>query len=511
MYILVNNVNVFDPSKKKFFLGGIAIIGQRVVEVYSDSPAVPLDHFDRVIDGKGFYAIPGFFDIHSRGDLAMISDPSRLSALSQGITTEVIGNDGFSVAPIRHSNYMLHSQYVAASLGNPQLKWHWESTSQYLDMLHAKNGTNVIFYAPHGTMRLEASLNTSLSSTGLTALSHLLERALDEGAVGLSVSCTQSPSKDGWKNDHEMTTLLSLLKKKNAALSVCVEDSPSPFKDVERAIHLAKTMGVKLHISKLFSSSDDNAEEIIPLLEKSKKDLPGLIVDTSSYSTRLLKLSSILPFWVKEISSEELRIKLKKPETVQDIFDSLNLKEEYLEKLKLIVTSKKEFKKHEGSLLEHMAMVRDETIYDILLNFVLFDSDKTFFEYEAVRPDILKKAFDLPFVLPSTGGYLDGRSLPDMFGAIPAYIKDLSGLDIIKIGSKLAMIPADFYGIKWGIKKGYKANMIIINPAQVYSEADYNNPRALSEGFEYIIVNGKIAFEKGKGTGLRSGEVLSWG
>jgi len=510
MDILVNNVQLYDPLKKKFALGGIAIVEQRIVEIYSETSSIPLDHFDRIIDGKGLYAMPGFFDVHSRGDLAMVSDPSRLSALSQGITCEVIGNDGFGVAPIKHTNYMLHSQYVAHSLGNPQLKWHWESTSQYLNLLHEKNATNMIFYAPHGTMRLETSLNTLLSSTGLSALMHLLERAMDEGAAGVSVSCVQNPSHDGWKNDHEMGTIATLLKKKNGILSVCLCGSPHPFRDIERAVHIARTAGIKLHLSRLFSENDDNAEEILPLLEKSKREVPGLLVDVSPYPTRLLKLSNILPAWVKEISSEELRLKLKRTEAVQGLFDSLDLKEEYLEKIKLVLTSKKEFKKHEGELLEHIAMERDETIYDVLLNLVLFDADKTFFEYEAVRPDVLKKFFDLPFVVPATSGYLDSRVLPDMYGAIPTYIKHFSDLDPVKIVTKLSTSPAEFYGVKWGIKKSYKANLLILDPAHAYSEADFDNPRSLAEGLDCVIVNGRIAFEKSKSTGLRCGEVLSW-
>ncbi len=510
MDLLVNNVQVFDHLKKKFSLGGIAIIDQRIIDVYSEASSLPLDHFDRIIDGKGLYAMPGFFDVHSCGDLAMVSDPSRLSALSQGIISEVIGNDGFGVAPIKHSNYMLHSQYVAHSLGNPQLKWHWESTSQYLNLLHEKNATNIIFYAPHGTMRLEASLNTSLSNTGLDALIRLLERAMDEGAVGVSMSCVQSPSRDGWKNDHEMAAIAELLKKKGGILSVCLCGSPHSFKDIERAVQIAKTAGIKLHLSRLFYDNDDNAEEILPLLEKSKKELSGFLVDVSPYPTRLLKLSSILPYWVKEISSEELRIRLKKVEAVQELFDSLNFREEYLEKVKLVLTSKKEFKKHEGELLEHIAMVRDETLYEVLLDLVLFDADKTFFEYDAVKPDILKRLFDLPFVVPATSGYLDSRVMPDMYGSIPVCIKNFSGLDPVKIATKLAMMPAEFYGIKWGIKKSYKANLLILDPTHIDSEADFDNPRSLAEGIDCVIVNGRIAFEKNKSTGLRCGEVLSW-
>ena len=66
---------------------------------------------------------------------------------------------------------------------------------------------------------------------------------MDEGACGISISCSQSPSRDGWKNDHEMAAIASLLKTKNGILSVCLCGSPHPFKDIERAVQIAKTAG----------------------------------------------------------------------------------------------------------------------------------------------------------------------------------------------------------------------------------------------------------------------------
>ena len=97
-----------------------------------------------------------------------------------------------------------------------------------------------------------------------------------------------------------------------------------------------------------------------------------------------------------------------------------------------------------------------------------------------------------------------------MFGAIPTYIKNYSGLDPLKIVTKLALTPAEFYGVKWGIKKSYKANILLMDPKQVYSDADFDTPRSLAEGIDCVVVNGRIAFEKNKSTGIRCGEVLSW-
>lgn len=510
MDVLINNAIIYDAEEKKSFLGGVSIIDSRIAEVYSEHSVIPADRFDRVIDAKAKYLLPGFFDVHSRGDLAMVSENSRTSALAQGITVEVVGQDGFSVAPISSKNYMLHGEYVTSSLGNPQLKWRWESVFEYLDLIHGKNGTNVIFYAPHGTMRLESSLNPVLSQEGLSALKYLLERAMDEGAAGMSLSVSQSPSKDGWQNNTEMELLLKVLKRKNGILCVNLENSSDIKKDVDRAMSLAKSHGLRLHLSGVLIHDPSSYMALFSSLDKKKKEIPGLLVDISPYNNRLIKLIELLPKDFKSMSPEEVRVALKKAEVTQEVLDHINVHEQYLEKIKVVATSNRELKKYEGLLLDDISKERGESIYELLLSLLIFDLDKTVFEYEAVSPSVLKYAFEHEFVLPATSGCVDGRYTPDIFGAITRYISHYSEKDPSKIAEKLSWYPSKFYGMKWGVKQGLKANLVLLDMDGVYSESDFINPRALASGAEYIIMNGKVIWEKGKVVGPKSGEVVSW-
>ena len=510
MDVLINNAIIYDPEESKSFFGGVAIIGSRIAEVYSEHSVIPVDKFDRVIDAKTKYLFPGFIDVHSRGDLAMVSENSRISAISQGIALEVIGQDGFSVAPISSKNYMLHGEYVFSSLGNPQLRWRWESVFEYLDMIHGKNGTNVLFYAPHGTMRLEASLNTKLSPTGISALKYSLEKAMDDGAIGMSVSVWQSPSKDGWEDNAEMETLLSVLKKKNGILCVNLENPKNIRKDIDRAFGFAKSYGLKLHLSGLLIHDASEYMEIIASLDRKKKEIPGLLLDISPYNSRLIKLLELLPEDYRSLSPEEIRIKLKNPEAIQEVFNHLNIHEQYLRKIRLVATSKKDLKKHENHLLEDVAKEKGESIHNIILSLLMFDIENSVFEYEAVSPSVLKYAFENEFVLPATSGCMEGRYTPDIFGAITRYISHYSEKDSSKIAEKLSVYPAKFYGLKWGIKQGLKANLALVDVDSTFSEGDFVNPRVIADGTEYVVVNGKIIWEKGKVTGSRNGEVITW-
>ncbi|MEI6092503.1 MAG: hypothetical protein WCQ47_02330 [bacterium] len=510
MDFLITNAKLVDPLSKKIFPGGVAVVGTRIVEIYNEEPSIPVNHFDRVIDAKGKYLLPGFFDVHSKSDLYSLADPSRINALSQGILVEVIGQDAFSVAPVSSKNCLLHTELSAPSLGNPQLNWRWESVFQYLDHLHLKTASNMLFYSPHGTMRLECSLNPKLSSTGLSALAYIFEKSMDDGAIGLSISSHLEPSNIGWDDDKELSMLLNILKKKEGVLCVNIERSKKILKDVDKAITLARTYGLRLHISRILPNSVSHVDSMLSIIDKRKKETQGVIVDISPYTSRLLKLADLLPKSMRNESSEEIRIKFKKSENVKTLLSGLDYNEHELEALKLVTSSKKDMKKYEGVSLENISMEKDETVYDTILGLLTTDFDKVFVEHPVIDSEHLRKIFEYSFVIPATTGYREGRYLPDMFSTIPTYFNNYSKGDVSNLISKLSSTPAEFYKIKWGIKKGLKANFILLDTDSFIGESTYTDPRKLSEGIDLAVVNGKIALEKNKPTGSRTGEVLSW-
>jgi len=511
MDFLVTNARVIDQVSKEESKASVAVVDDRIIDIsHEDSSLIPLDKFDRVIDAQGKFLLPGFFDIHSRADLSLISDPLRLSAISQGILVEVIGQDGLGVAPISTKNYLAHYQYVNSSLGNSQLEWRWQSVFNYLDKLNNKTSSNVIFYAPYGTMRLEASLNPKLSLEGESALVYILERAMDEGAVGLSISTNQVPAVLGWLDTNELIPLLKVLHKKKGILSVDVQGSKNILKDIEKAVLLAKNHGLKLHISRLSVQKEVELDKIFNYLEKSKKDLLSILIDSSPYTGRLLRFIDFLPSNLRNLSSEELRIKLRRPETLEKSFNNSEIAVEDIESARLVTTSRRDMKRHEGSRLIDIALELDESVYQTLLKFLEFDSEETFLEYQATSDDVLKKIFAQNYVLPASTGCVKGRMVPEMFSSIPMYFNNFANMDVFDLVQRLCDLPSSFYAVKWGVARNILANFILIDPQNFNYSFDYNSPGELAKGIEMAVVNGKIILEKNKLSSLRSGRVLSW-
>lgn len=510
MDFIITNSRIIDPLSKKVFMASVAVVDDRIIDVNEGPSSIPLDRFDRVIDAEGKFLLPGFFDIHSRGDLSLISEPSRPSALFQGILVEVIGQDGLGVAPVSSKNYLTHYQYISSSLANPELEWNWESVFSYLDKLNGRVSSNVLFYAPYGTMRLEASFNAKLSSEGESALVYILERAMDEGAVGLSISTHQVPAVLGWLDTNELIPLLKVLYKKKGILSVDVENSKNIVKDIEKAILLAKNHSLKLHISRMNIQKEKVLDQIISNLDRAGKELPSILVDASPYSGKLLRFIDFLPSNLKGLSGEELRIKLRRSDILRKKFEDGDISEEDIDSSKLISTTRRDMKKHEGSRLIDIALGLDESVYAVLLKFLEFDSETTFLEYQNTNDDILRKTFAQTNVLPATSGFVRGRIVPEMFSSVPMYFNDLAKRDIISVLHKLCELPSKFYGLKWGIARGLLANFILIDPDNFTYNFDYNLPKDLPKGVELAVVNGKVVMENAKLSSFRSGRVLSW-
>jgi N-acyl-D-amino-acid deacylase len=479
MDIVLDNANIIDFSKKKSYIGGLVIVDKHIVDIYSGTLGNLYEKAKIVIDCKGKPILPGFWDIHSKGELSCISDPSRVSAVSQGVTVEVLGNDGFSVAPVTSKNYLLHTQYVAPYLGNQHIKWKWESLTEYLAFLNKRVSTNSLYYLPYGTLRMESTISPILSSEAIASLKYSVEKYIDEGGIGLSVSVSRSPSSLGWTNNDELRPLLDILKRNNSILNVSLENTENIIPSIDKAITLANLFNLKLHISRLPFRTSEQCESVINLFDKRAKELEQLIVDVSPYSTRLFRITEL-------INTEPAG------------------------SMKFVSSNDAELKQYEGLTLTEMAKRRKEDMAATLLFLLKKDSEKVFMEKEVVEKRCFAKLFSLPYVVPASTGLAIGKPVPDIFGTFAKYIEDFGKGDMVELSKRLSLFPAEFFGHKWGVKKGLAANLLVLDTETLKSNASFSSPASLSNGVVLTIVNGKICWEKGGAIGEKSGQVLSW-
>src|SRR5438552_6456688 len=236
----------------------------------------------RVIDARGQVVAPGFIDIHTHSDFTLPLNPRAESKIRQGVTLEVVGNCGFSVAPALPGRTAALREYLASSA--PWLPFHDTTFAAYADAFPATS-VNVILQVGHNTLRLMTAGMDDRPLTGdeLAAMERLLEEALEAGAWGLSSGLFPPPGS--YAAAEEIHALARVLRRHGAAYASHVRDEADRGAEAMReAIAVAEATGVHVQIAHLKRSGVDNwggAAGLLGEIEAVRRR--GLPVDCDAY------------------------------------------------------------------------------------------------------------------------------------------------------------------------------------------------------------------------------------
>ena len=208
--ILIRGGLVIDGSGRPGEFGDVGIRGAQITAVGRSLP----NGWAKVIDAEGLAVTPGFIDIKTHSDFTLPINPKAESKVRQGVTTEIIGHCGFSVAPVLPGKLELIRDYLSASA--PWLPFREMRFPEYLDTFPA-TAVNAGMLVGHHTLRLNVMGMAARAPTAseLAQMTALLEEALDAGALGLSTGLFTPPSS--YADRDEIVALCALLKRHNAA------------------------------------------------------------------------------------------------------------------------------------------------------------------------------------------------------------------------------------------------------------------------------------------------------
>ncbi|MBO0791617.1 MAG: amidohydrolase family protein, partial [Ktedonobacteraceae bacterium] len=190
--LLLKNARIIDGSGKTAFNGAIAITGQRIAALGPHLAEEALT----IIDTRGQVVAPGFVDTHTHDDLAILRGSTVPMKVQQGVTTVVIGNCGFGLAPTTPTYSEVVRNYSAAVLGQDDQPWNWQTTTELFEALHALPlGQNVRALLPHNPVRVAAMGFAQRAATKqeITAQETLVEEAMQAGAAGMSLGLMYIP------------------------------------------------------------------------------------------------------------------------------------------------------------------------------------------------------------------------------------------------------------------------------------------------------------------------------
>jgi N-acyl-D-amino-acid deacylase len=520
--LLIKNGRIISGMGNPWHWGDLAIVRNKIVKI----GRLTKKEARRTINAKGSIVSPGFIDGHSHSDLFILFDPKATAKIMQGVTTENVGMDGMSVAPIDEINIPDWRKHLSGLAGDPKIDWKWRSFSDYLDAIDAlPTSGNVSSYVGLGTIRLKVMGMTDRETTGdeIDQMKRIAAQAMEEGARGISAGLIYPPSQ--YQTLSEMVEIAKVVRAYDGIYDVHMRsEGDGLIQAMEEVIEVGRQSGIPVLITHFKAMGKKNwglSEKALKMLEDVRREGLEVTIAQYPYTAGSTMLHAVIPPWYHSKGPDNLIQMLREDrgpikKDMRERMDWENWsKSNGWENIVVSSVESDANKKYEGKSIAEVASMRNlddpaDAALDLLaeeelaVGMIMFCMD----EEDVTR--IMKH----PSVSFITDGLLGGKPHPRVYGTFPRilgrYVRDQSVLSLEEAVRKMTSLPAEKLRLKTKgvIAEDYDADITIFNPDVIIDNATYGNPRQFSPGIEWVIVNGKIVVENGKHTNATPGRTI---
>jgi N-acyl-D-amino-acid deacylase len=514
---------VADGTGAPVFRADIGLRGAQVAAIGTDLQGID------VLDCRDHVIAPGFIDGHSHSDLAVLADPRLPMKVRQGITLEVLGQDGMSVAPVQMQERRAWRRELAGLLGDHDIEWNWSTVADFLARLgEARASVDLAYLAPHGALRqfVIGADPRRLTLDELATMQALLGSCLDAGACGLSVGLAYAPSV--YATTEELIALGRILAQRRRPLVAHIRNEGDRLEvALDELIDVGERSGCAIHISHLKIAGPRNwkrLDVVLATLESARRRGVRLTADQYPYTAASTWLSSILPPWAKEGGAERTVARLREGETRERLRRELggdgpfpwDNHWSWTGPSGIVLSDVPSGHRREwlGRRLSDIAESEGqdplELALDLLAEEVLQPAMIAFTQDESVIEALLR----LPWVSVGTDGLLGGRPHPRAYGTFPRvlsrYVRERRVLSLEEAVRKMTMQAASALGLSdvGIVKEGARANLVVFDPEQVADTATYDDPMHFPIGIPHVLVGGVPVLRGGEMTGAGPGVTL---
>lgn len=525
MKTLLKNGLIVDGNKHKPFIGNI-LIEDEFIRTVGD---INIHDADKTIDLNGLTIAPGFIDTHSHSDLEVLIKPKVLPKIMQGITTEILGQDGISMAPLPTKYINSWRKNLAGLDGeSDSIKWNYETTQNYLKILQdVQPGVNECYLVPHGNIRMEAMGldNRQATETELRKMCEITKREMANGAIGLSSGLIYMPCAYG--KTEELIEMCKVVAQNDGIFVVHQRsEADTIINSMKEVIDIGRQSGVKIHFSHFKVCGKKNwqyIDEMLELLNDAEKEGIQISFDQYPYVAGSTMLGVILPPWVHDGGTnkvlERLQDKSLRKKIIYDIEHGINGWDNFIDFAGLdgiyITSVKHEQNKNAiGLNLIELGKLKGKNPYDAVFDLLLEEENSVGMVDFYGTEDHVKRLLKRPEMNVCTDGLLSGKPHPRVYGAFPRilgkYVREEKTLLLEEAVYKMTKKPADtFHLTKRGqLKPGYYADITVFDKDTIIDKGTFTNPAQYPDGIYYVFVNGKLAITGKRHTGNQSGKVL---
>jgi dihydroorotase/N-acyl-D-amino-acid deacylase len=526
--LLIRGGHIIDGAGNPWFEGSVAVKDGKIAAV----GRLPHARARQVIDASGMVVAPGFIDLHNHSDYTLLVDGNAQSAIRQGITTVIIGEDA-SAGPVTDAN----SVNINKSPRPADFKVDWKTLGEYFARLQ-QSGTavNVASYVGSGQawMNVLGNVDRRPTPDEMAGMQKIVDEAMNEGAIGIASGLIYAPNM--FAQTDELIALASRSARYGGIYTSHIRgESDTGPQATREAVQIGEGAHLPVHILHIKVGGKPNwgrMGAIVEIVQAARARGVDVTADQYPYTASWTVLRECLPPKYLEGTTEQFVQRLKDPKAREEIRTAIaNGAPGWTDNevvnvggwhgVMISAVLKAENKKFEGKRMDEVAQMTGKDPVDALCDLLISEEGKAYAVYFGMSDADVELAMKQPWVgVGSDGAAISpemkfmGKPHPRFYGTFPrvlgVYVREKKVLTLPEAIRKMTSLSAQITGLtdRGLLRPGMGADIVIFDPDTVADKATFENPSQYPVGINYVIVNGAVVIDQGQHTGARPGRVL---
>ncbi len=527
--LLIRGGLIVDGSGAAPFDGDVAVEGARVVEVGS----LPHAQARRVVDAAGRIVSPGFVDPHSHSDFTLLTVPTAESTIRQGVTTEVVGNCGWTYAPVsEHSRAVMAARLATFAYDGPI---EWTSFADHLDFLSARgHSQNLAWFVGHNTIRYAAGVSgPQATEEELQTMEGYVAEAMDAGALGLSTGLEFNPGREA--PTAEIMRLNRVVGRYGGHYTSHVRNRDANLQDsIDEFLQIMRVGGTSGEISHFNVRNRTGAaqgawQRAVDTMAAAR-EIEGLdvLADTTPFRDGLGQMAGILPPWVLAEGWEEACKRLRDPALRERLPHECDRYWRFIHRgewERVRLQASPQYPGLEGKDFREISALLGKSEWECYFDILAAAGpavESILLIGELFTDEHLAEMISHPLFSLGVDGYssalnagLDGISAhPVCFAGhvhyLTRHVRELGTLPLEETIRKMTSMPAEHFRLRdrGRIQPGFAADLVVLDLDRLSDGSTVADPLRYATGVDEVFVNGVAVVEAGEHTGRRPGEHL---